>query len=214
MATWLIVVEVVRGLVFAAAHFFGGSIGAGILATSLVARLALLPLTIRAARRALEHQRRVTELAPQVERLRRRYRNDRVRLADETMALYRKNGIGLLPRGMMGSVLAQLPINAALYQAVAQGLGRGTRFFWIDDLARPDVMVATLAAMLAGLAASGEGSTASRTAMSVSAGVSFLIAWRLSAALGLYWVASNAVSAVQSVMLRRMDAPARSASSS
>jgi membrane protein insertase Oxa1/YidC/SpoIIIJ len=53
---WLAVVELVRGIVFASAHFLGGSIGGGILALSLLVRIALMPWTLPAARRAREHR--------------------------------------------------------------------------------------------------------------------------------------------------------------
>lgn len=56
MSFWLAVVELVRGIVFASAHFLGGSIGGGILALSLLARIALIPWTLPAARRAKEHR--------------------------------------------------------------------------------------------------------------------------------------------------------------
>jgi membrane protein insertase Oxa1/YidC/SpoIIIJ len=37
----------------------------------------------------------------------------------------------------------------------------------------------------------------------VAAAITFVVAWRLSAATALYWVASNAVGVVQSLLLRR-----------
>src|SRR5947208_13423177 len=48
--------DLFRAAIFAAAHVFAGSLGAGIVAVSLGVRLALLPLTIRLARRALAQQ--------------------------------------------------------------------------------------------------------------------------------------------------------------
>ncbi len=61
---WSAAIDLVRALVFAAAHLCGNSLGGGILAVSLVARLALLPITLRAARRMMAHQASVTALAP------------------------------------------------------------------------------------------------------------------------------------------------------
>jgi uncharacterized membrane protein len=43
----------------------------------------------------------------------------------------------------------------------------------------------------------------SGTVAALAAGVTFLVAWRLSAAAGLYWVASNVIGVVQSLLLRR-----------
>jgi YidC/Oxa1 family membrane protein insertase len=203
MSVWLLVVDLFRELVFLAAHLFGGSIGSGVLAVSIVTRLALLPITLRAARRVREHQQRVKALAPELERLRARYASDRTRLTEETLALYRRRGVPLMPGGVLGSMLIQLPVSLALYQAVAQGIGRGARFLWIRDLAAPDPTVAVVAATLAGIAATTGDTAQSRAAFALSAGVTFIVAWRLSATVGLYWLASSGVSAVQTLMLRR-----------
>jgi YidC/Oxa1 family membrane protein insertase len=208
MHAWLVVVDLFRELVFLAAHLFGGSIGAGVLAVSFATRLALLPLTLKVARRVREHQRRVKALAPELDRLRRRYGSDRARLAEETLTLYRRRGVRMVPGGVSGSIAIQLPISLALYQAVAQGIGRGARFLWIRDLAAPDPTVAVVAATLAGLAAMTGDTPQSRAAFALSAGVTFIVAWRLSATVGLYWVASSGVSAVQTLLMRRASEPA------
>jgi YidC/Oxa1 family membrane protein insertase len=203
MTGWSMVVDLVRALVFTTAHLCGNSIGGGVLTVSLLVRIALLPVTLRAARRMLAHQERIAALAPELERLRRRHGDDSAGLAEATMALYRRHDIGLVPRGMLGPMLVQFPIGAALYQAVSSGLGRRVSFLWVPDLARPDALVAAAAALLAAVATASGPSPASRGTVAVSAAITFVLAWRLSASVALYWVASNGVSAVQSVLLRR-----------
>src|SRR5436190_7289779 len=99
MLDWSLVVGFVRALVFATAHICGNSVGSGILAVSVIVRLALLPLTYRAASRAMTHQARLAELKPALERLRRVHAGDRAALAEATMRLYREHGIELMPRG-------------------------------------------------------------------------------------------------------------------
>jgi membrane protein insertase Oxa1/YidC/SpoIIIJ len=49
----------------------------------------------------------------------------------------------------------------------------------------------------------GPSSTSSRVGTALAAGVTFLVAWRLSAGIGLYWVASNVVGVLQSLLVRR-----------
>ncbi|HEX7981054.1 MAG TPA: YidC/Oxa1 family membrane protein insertase [Gemmatimonadaceae bacterium] len=203
MLDWSLVVDGVRALVFAAAHLFGNSVGSGILAVSVLVRLALLPLTLRAARRAQEHQARVAALKPELEKLRKKFGDDRAGLAEATLRLYRERGIGAVPQGTVGATLVQLPVGAALYQAFARGLGPKLSFLWVGDLARPDAILAGVAASLAGLAA-GLGTTSShRSAVALSATITLLIAWRLSASVALYWIASSGVGAVQALILRR-----------
>jgi YidC/Oxa1 family membrane protein insertase len=203
MLDWSLVVDGVRALVFAATHLFGNSVGSGILAVSVLVRLALLPLTLRAARRAMEHQVCVAALKPELRRLKGKFGDDRAGLTEATMTLYRERGIGVVPQGAVASTLEQLPVGAALYQAFARGLGPKLGFLWIGDLARPDAILAGVAASLAGLAA-GLGTTSShRSAVAISATITLLIAWRLSASVALYWIASSGVGAVQALVLRR-----------
>ena len=210
MPGWTVIVDVVRALVFAAAHLCGNSLGGGILAVSFAIRLAMLPLTVRVARRMMAHQARIVALAPELERLRHRHRGEPARLAEATQALYREHQIELMPRGTVGPMLLQIPVSAALYQAVTLGISGGRAgFLWIADLARPDAVVAGTAAVLAGVAAGAGSSPTNRTAMVVSTAVTFLLAWRLSASVGLYWLASNGVSAFQSALLRRTAVAAR-----
>jgi YidC/Oxa1 family membrane protein insertase len=203
MLDWSLVVDAVRALVFAVAHLFGNSVGSGILAVSVLVRLALLPLTLRAARRAVEHQARVAALKPELDRLRQRFGDDRAGLAEATMRLYRERGIGVMPQGTLVSTLVQLPVGAALYQAFARGLGPKLGFLWVGDLARPDAILAGVAASLAGLAAGLSTTSSHRSAVAISATITLLIAWRLSASVALYWIASSGVGAVQALVLRR-----------
>lgn len=202
---WSGLIDLVRALVFAASHVCGNSLGGGILLVSFVVRIALLPMTLRVARRMRDHQARVATLAPEIERLGRRYRDDRAGLAQATTALYERNDLSILPRGVVSSSLIQLPIGAALYRAFATGLGPRTGFLWIGDLARPDAVVALLSAVLAGVAV-GAGPSTSRTAIVTNMLLTGFLAWRLSASVGLYWVASNTVGAVQSIVLSRAPA--------
>src|SRR5207237_4481688 len=101
-----------------------------------------LPLTLPLARRMLEQQRKLKALSPELGRIKKRYRDDRTKLGEATLALYRKHDIEVFPRGTFKSMALQMPLGAALYQAVSTGLGRGVRFLWIRDLAAPDIVVA------------------------------------------------------------------------
>lgn len=72
-------------------------------------RLLLLPLFIK----QMHATRKMTVLAPQVAELKKKYKNDKAKLNEETMKLYRENGAnplaGCLP------IAAQLPVFFALF---------------------------------------------------------------------------------------------------
>lgn len=205
-----LLIDPLRTTIFALSHVLGGSVGGAILVVSLVVRIALLPLTIRWARRAQAHARRMRELEPEVAKIRRRYADDPARAMEATFALYKKHGLGMFPEGMLKGMLVQFPINVGLYQAIVGGVRRAGGFLWIRDLTRPDVMLATIAALLAAAAAAlgATSETAARNAAIVSGLITFVIAWRLSGGLGLYWIASNAVGLVQALVIRPAKAQA------
>ena len=83
---WAGFVELLRAAIFGAAHVCGGSLGGGILLVSAGVRLALLPLTLRLARRARDQQAKLATLLPELEALQRRYANDPLRVMRETRA--------------------------------------------------------------------------------------------------------------------------------
>jgi YidC/Oxa1 family membrane protein insertase len=172
---------------------------------SFIVRLALLPLTLRLAIRSHEYQVVLTRLKPQLDALQARHRSDPARLARETRALYTANGIGMAPKGTLLGVLVQMPIGAGVYQTIASIAKRAVRVLWVHDLSRPDALVASVAAGLAGAAVmAGPATPTSRLTAGLAAASTFLIAWRLSAGVGLYWVASNVVVVVQSAIVRRL----------
>jgi YidC/Oxa1 family membrane protein insertase len=205
---WSDIIDAVRTLVFIASQACGHSVGGGILLVSLAVRVALLPLTLRMARRVREHQSRIAALAPKLEKLRQRHAKDQAALGQATLDLYSQHGVGLLPKGSLLALLVQVPVGAALYRAFGGNLGIRTRFLWMADLARPDIALSIVCATLAGVAAGAEPSV-SRAAIAMNMIVTGYLAWRLSASVGLYWAASNSVSAVQALVLRRSASRAR-----
>jgi YidC/Oxa1 family membrane protein insertase len=205
MFIWLSLLELFRVLLFSLAHVCGGSLGSAILVLSLMVRVALLPYTLRVAMRMRAHQAKLQQLAPELARLRQRYASDPARLRRVTRALYAEHGLSTLPKGTAASMVVQTIVGGAVYQAVGSVARRAAGFLWISDPTRPDALIASIAAGLAGAAtvAAGSGGGAGRVSAAVTAGVTFILTWRLSAATALYGVASSAVSVVQSLLLRR-----------
>jgi len=204
MSLWFTFVDLLRVVLFAFAHVCGGSLGGGIIVLSLIVRLALLPFTLRLALRAREYNRVLQTLKPQLDKLKRRHAKDPVRLMQATQALRAEHGLGAAPKGTLTNTLVQMPIGAAVYQTVRAAASGAARFLWVRDLGRPDALVASIAAGLAGAAVvAGPSTPASRVSAAVAATVTFFLAWRLSAGLGLYWIASKVVGVVQSLLVRR-----------
>jgi len=199
MNPWLVVVDAVRFALFAAAHLLGGSMGAGILAFSLAVRIALLPITIPAARRMREQNAKLRRLKPELEKLATRHKADPRLLLEARSTLLREHGVKTTPD--LKTVATQWPIGLAMFTAVRSGVAQNTRFLWIRDLTRPDVGIAVIAAAIAAIVARVGGSDNPRAAMAIGATITFYFAWRMSASIGLYSLAWNGVSAAESFAL-------------
>lgn len=106
-----------NGLVFAIDVIPGGDVGLSIIAITVVVKVILLPLSIKAAKM----QKIMRELEPRIDELKEKYKDDREGLAKATMALYKE--VGLNPFSGIFLVLLQIPIIFALYFAVYKGGG-------------------------------------------------------------------------------------------
>jgi YidC/Oxa1 family membrane protein insertase len=202
---WSLFVGYLQTILFVLANMYGGNISLAIITLSFMVRLALLPLTLRLARRSQEQQIRLQQIQPELERLKNHYRNNPQKLSQKTMELYKKHNVQLLDGASLLGNLLQLPIFAGLFSAIKQGIGNGGRFLWITDISQSNILLALMIAILTFIS-SALSPTAQQPGRSLSlilpAILTLFFVWRLSAGLGLYWAASSLVGILQSAMLR------------
>lgn len=103
----------------------GENIVLAIVVFTVLVRVAILPLTAQQQRSA----KRMQELQPELKKLQDKYKNDREKLAQEQMALYKEHGVN--PFGGCLPLLIQFPILIGLYQAIIFTLA-ATPFQLID----------------------------------------------------------------------------------
>lgn len=106
-----------NGLVFFIDVIPGGDVGLAIIATTVVVKFILLPLSIKAVRT----QKIMREIEPKMRELKEKYKDDRTKLAEATMALYKEAGMN--PFSGIFLMFLQIPIIIALYFAVLNGGG-------------------------------------------------------------------------------------------
>ncbi|MCB9671024.1 MAG: YidC/Oxa1 family membrane protein insertase [Alphaproteobacteria bacterium] len=182
------------------AGVFGGSLGLAVLAASTGLRLALLPLTVRAA---VEGRRRADAMAaiqPELEALKVRF-PDPLEQREAMMQLLSERGLtpGL---ATLAPMLVQLPFAWALFGAVRRL--PAAPFLWMGSLARPDAAVAVLVGVLSALAGVLAADTpSSRVIAGVMALVVLVVASRMAAAVGLLMAGSAGVGVLQAVLVRR-----------
>ena len=103
----------------------GNQIVLSIALVTVLIRLAVSPLMISQQRST----RAMQEVQPELNKLREKYKNDREKLAQEQMRLFREHGVN--PLGGCLPLLVQLPILLALYRAINAALA-STPFELVD----------------------------------------------------------------------------------
>jgi YidC/Oxa1 family membrane protein insertase len=95
----------------------GGSYGVAIILLTLAVMIALTPLTLKATRSTIKMQ----MVQPELKRLQKQYKDDRTKMNEELMALYKQHNIN--PVGGCLPMVAQLPVFLVLFR-VLKGLTR------------------------------------------------------------------------------------------
>ncbi len=186
-------------------QLFGGSMGWTILAVSLGVRFALLPLTLHLARKMMANQRKVKALQPQVDEIKTRLAAQPKEMLSAISALYQANGAKLVDVSSLMGAFVQLPVFAIMYNGIGKVAASGGPFLWIRSLGTPDVLLTGLVLALTAVASyymPAMGGNAQIVMVVVQLAITALFIWKLSAALGLYWLGSAFVSAIQTLVLR------------
>jgi YidC/Oxa1 family membrane protein insertase len=98
-------------------QIFGNNIVLAIVVFTIIVRLATSPLLIQQMRSTA----RMQELQPKIKKLQEKYKNDREKLQQAQLELYREEGIN--PLGGCLPLLVQMPIILGLYGAIITALG-------------------------------------------------------------------------------------------
>lgn len=203
---WTMFVDGIAALLNQLAAWLDGSYGLAVIVLALAVRLAMLPMTLHAAEQGWLRQRKLAALKPQLERLRERHAKDPAAHAAAMQSLYREHGIANgLGSGLL-TALVQAPMSAGIYAAIRQGVASMGAFLWIPKLARPDLWLALLVAVvgMAAMLLHPMLPEQLRTLLHwLPVLISFLMVWHVAAGLGLYWLGSGSVSVAQNLLLRR-----------
>lgn len=116
-------------------HGWGVHYGIAIIMLTVLVRGMMFPIS----RKQAASSKKMKDLQPQLTALREKYKDDKQKLAQAQMELYREADFnpfaGCLP------VFLQLPIFISLYQALNNWVDlRMASFLWIDNLAAPDAL--------------------------------------------------------------------------
>jgi YidC/Oxa1 family membrane protein insertase len=143
----LLVEPLMRGL-----SFLGHNLGLGgalaIIIFTILIRVVLLPLTLQ----QIKSQKAMQKLQPEIKALQKKYGNDREKISQETMALYKEHGVN--PAASCLPMALQMPVLFALYAAM-RNLGSDPNYaqvpefhaepfhqgwLWLTNLNSPDII--------------------------------------------------------------------------
>lgn len=108
----LIVQPIFNVLAFLYAVIPGGDFGVSIIVFTIIFRLAMWPLV----RKQLHHTKIMRDLAPELEKIKKRTKGNKQQYSMQMMELYKSKGVS--PFGPIGILLLQLPIFIALYHVI------------------------------------------------------------------------------------------------
>ncbi|HNT69693.1 MAG TPA: membrane protein insertase YidC [Syntrophorhabdaceae bacterium] len=113
---------------------FTHNYGIDIIILTILIKILFYPLSVKSFKSMKEMQ----KLQPQVMKLKEKYKNDRQKLNQEMMGLYKARGVN--PMGGCLPMVIQIPVFFALYKALSGAIElRHAHFFWwINDLSAPE----------------------------------------------------------------------------
>src|SRR4029079_11230587 len=198
-------------------HGWIGDYGWSIIILTGCVKGVLWPLQNKANR----SMRKMSLLAPKMQELKEKYKDDPTRMNQEVMKLYKQYGIN--PVGGCLPMAIQIPIFFGLYQMLAQAWElRNARFLWVHDLSQPDtvahlpvlgfplniiplLMAATQVWLMAMTPKTGD--PTQRRIMMFTPLIFLFFCYNFAAALALYYTAQNLFSILQFYQNKRQPMP-------
>jgi YidC/Oxa1 family membrane protein insertase len=116
-------------------HSWVGNYGVSIVLLTACVKGVLWPLQ----NKANKSMRKMSVLAPKMQELKEKYKDDPTRMNQEVMKLYKEHGVN--PVGGCLPMLIQFPIFLGLFYMLGQVAElRNAKFLWVKDLSQPDIL--------------------------------------------------------------------------
>lgn len=201
---WLWFISKYLFMVMSFIHGIVGNWGWSIVLTTLLIKLCFYQLSAKSYRSMAS----MRKLQPQIASLKERYGEDKAKLSQATMELYRKEKVN--PFGGCLPIVVQIPVFIALYWVLLESvqLRQAPFIFWIHDLSEADpyyilpvIMGLTMFAQQK-LAPASPDPTQAKMMMMLPVVFTFLFA-HFPSGLVLYWIVNNTLSILQQWYITR-----------
>jgi YidC/Oxa1 family membrane protein insertase len=195
--------------------------GVAIILLTILVRVLTYPLT----QRSMQSMKKFSLIAPQMKEIQEKHANDREKLQEELMKLYRQKGMN--PLAAMGGgcvpMIIQMPVMIALYFALQTSIDlRHAPFaLWIRDLSAPEdffsvagVPFRLLPLLMGGsmllqqrLSPAPNADPQQRQMMTLMSVMFTFMFYQFPSGLVLYWFVSNLLGIAQQLLVNRAPAP-------
>ncbi|HIE59394.1 MAG TPA: membrane protein insertase YidC [Hydrogenothermaceae bacterium] len=176
--------------------------GIAIIILTIILRIVLFPLN----HKSLKAMKKMADLAPEIQKLQKKYKDDPQKLQQEMMRLYAEHGAnpmsGCLP------ILAQIPIFIALYNVLMVAVElKNIPFLWVPDLSEHDPFY--ILPILMGLSMVAQqwitpsSDKNQKFIMYAMAGIFTFLFMNFPAGLVLYWLINNILGLIQSFFVNK-----------
>lgn len=190
-------------------YSYTNSYGIAIILLTVFIKLLLMPLSFK----QFNSIKKMQEIAPEQEKLQKKYKNDKEKLNEELIKLYQKNGIN--PMGGCLPLLIQFPFIIALFRVFQSYDFSNASFLWIKDLGSPDALyilpiLAALTTYLSTKISTPKEAKNQNSSMMII--MPLMIGWmslRFPSGLAIYWVVSNLFQMLQQFLIMRSPVPAK-----
>lgn len=184
-------------------HQFIPNWGLLIVVFTLIIKVILHPLT----HKSFVSMKKMQELTPKLEEIKKKYGNNPQKLQEETMKLYKE--VGVNPASGCLPMLLQIPIFFVLYEIFLNAVElKGASFLWIPDLSRPDptyILPILMGASMIVQQLLTPTTNKQQTYMFIGISVLFTFMFaKFPAGLVLYWFTNNVITAIQNLIIKKL----------
>ncbi|WP_410209214.1 YidC/Oxa1 family membrane protein insertase [Aquirhabdus sp.] len=176
-----------------------------IITLTLIVRFALMPVSLAAAYKMQKNKEAMKRIKPELEEIKRNFKDNRPERTNKTMALYQKHSISIVDKVSIFNLSTQGLFGIGIFHVLKHMMFR-SKFLWIATLAKPDILLTILVGslMMFGmvLMPNGPENMSMWLVLMIPVAISVFAIIALPAALGVYWATSNAVTVLQMLILR------------
>jgi YidC/Oxa1 family membrane protein insertase len=190
--------------------------GIDIIILTIIIKIIFYPLTVKSS----TSMKKMQKLQPKIMKLKEKYANDKGKLNQEMMGLYKTEGVN--PMGGCLPMVIQIPVFFALYQALSGAieLRHAYFFWWINDLSAPEdlftfhvagyALPIRILPLIMGITQVIQQKMTPTTADPMQEKIMLLMPivftflfWGFSSGLVLYWLVNNVISIAQQYYINK-----------